>query len=195
MNITIISGSSRDNSQSRKVSEFLAARLNEKDTTTEILDLYQKNLPPYDPDRDVEGVEEMRSTLESSDGYVLVSPEWDGMVNHRIISFLHYVKKTMADKPVLVVGVSSSLRGGKYPVEQMRMMGSKNTHYVVIPEHLVVADVKNVMNSHDLEGDDDDQYIKKRADYAVSVLVEYAKALKNVRDSGVVDYETYPNGM
>lgn len=195
MKIVIIVGSSRAQSQSRKVSEFLQARLQGKDVEADIMDLHELDLPPYDPDNEYKELDVLKDRLQNAEGYVLISPEWDGMVNHRIISLYHYIGQTMADKPVLAVGVSSTFHGGHYPVEQMRMMGPKNKHFVVIPEHLVVMNVKNVMNSHDLEGDESDVFIKKRADYALATLVEYAKALKQVRSSGVIDYDTYPNGM
>lgn len=197
MKITIISGSSRKQSQSIKVANFMKALLENKEVEASVLDLQELNLPPYDPDNtDVDGVDELKKTLEASDGFVLISPEWNGMMNHRIISFFHYIGLSMADKPVMLAGVSSSYHGGHYPVEQMRILGVKNKHFVVIPEHLVIKDVKNVMNSTILDdGNESDVYIKKRAYYALKTLIEYSKALKSVRVSGVVDYDTYPNGM
>ncbi len=196
MKIVLISGSSQAESQTVKVTAFLANRLETKGVEVEIIDLHELNLPPFDPNKKPESViSTMKKSLDSADGFVLASPEWDGMVNHRIISFLHYVGMTMADKPVMAVGVSATYHGGHYPVEQMRMLGPKNKHYIVIPEHLVVMNVNDVMNTHDLEGEENDVFIKKRADYALSTLVEYAKALQHVRSSGVTDYDTYPNGM
>lgn len=196
MKISIISGSSRAKSQSLKVAHFLQSRLVYREITTEVIDLHELNFPPYDPDNNPEDkINQLQDILRTSDGFVLISPEWDGMINHRIISFLHTVGKTMADKPVMAVGVSATYHGGHYPVEQMRMLGPKNNHYVISPEHLVIMNVKDVMNSTDMEGDERDVYIKKRADYALVTLIEYAKALRQVRDSGVRDYDTYPNGM
>lgn len=196
MKISIICGSSRAESQSLKVSKFLEYLLKDQSVDCEIIDLYTLDLPHFDPDNQPkEKVEELRSKLDASDGFIFVSPEWDGMMNHRIVSFIHYIGFTLADKPVMLTGVSATYHGGHYPVEQMRMLGPKNKHYVVIPEHLIVMNANDVMNSHDLEGDEKDQFIKKRAHYATKTLVEYAKALQHVRQSGVTDYDTYPNGM
>ena len=196
MKITIVSGSSRQESQSLKVAHFLKARLELQSCDAGIVDLHALQLPDFDPNDDSpEQIEPVLKTIDESDGFVLISPEWNGMINHRIISFLHYVDKRMADKPVMVVGVSATYHGGHYPVEQIRILGPKNLRYVVIPEHLVIMNVQKVMNTHDLSGEEHDVAIKKRADYALKTLCLYADALVNVRTSGVIDYSTYPNGM
>jgi hypothetical protein len=94
----------------------------------------------------------------------------------------------------MLVGVSSG-RGGVYPISQMRLMGYKNNHYVISPESLIVQDVKNVMNNSNEPENKGDEYIRDRAKYAIKILAEYAKSLKLVRDSGVIDFDTYPNGL
>ncbi len=134
--------------------------------------------------------DKIRETLEESDGYVFVSPEWDGMFSVGIHNMLHYIKKEMADKPVLAVGVSAG-RGGRYPLQQMRVMGYKNKRFVIIPESLFFDHIKENL----IDGVLTDERTTKRTDYALCVLIEYAKALTVVRQSGVTDYRTFSSGL
>lgn len=193
MNITIISGSTRNNSQSRRVSDYLSLRLTKFGIENTVLDLNEKRLPLYDDTE--EGPwqilwNEISSLLSQSDGFVFVSPEWDGMFSVGIHNMFHYVGKEMADKPVLTVGVSSG-RGGRYPLQQMRTMGYKNKRFVIIPENLYFDHIEESL----VDGAFTDSRTADRTDYALKVLVEYAKALLLVRTSGVIDYEKFPNGL
>lgn len=40
-----------------------------------------------------------------------------------------------------------------------------------------------------------DYTIKLRADYALKILIEYAKALQKVRNSGLIDFKNFKNGV
>ena len=192
MIITVISGSTRKDSQSRRVCDYLAGRLAHLGVETAVVDLHEKKLPLYDDAG--EGAwkpvwEEVSGTLEKSDGFVFVSPEWDGMMSVGIHNLFHYADKEMADKPVLPVGVSSG-RGGRYPLQQMRIMGYKNKRFVVIPESLFFDYVEKGL----VDGALTDARATERADYALRVLMEYARALASVRASGTIDYAKFPSG-
>ncbi len=195
MNICIISASMRGNSQSLKVANYLKDRLIRFDMSAWVLDLHKLDLPPYDdgeteaPDKD-----DVLKQLESAEGYVFVSPEWDGMMSHGLISLLHYVKTEMAHKPVMLVGVSSGF-GGAYPLQQMKQLGPKNKHYVITPEALRVMKVKDILNDQDFSENAQDLSVKKRADYALRVLCEYSKALQQVRDSRVFNPGEFGSGV
>ncbi len=193
MKIVIISGSTRDSSNSRRVSNYLSSRLNNIGVVNTILDLYEKQLPIYNATSDgcwKKPWEGMSQTLEKSDGLIFVSPEWDGMFSVGLHNLFHYVKKELADKPVLPVAVSTG-RGGRYPLLQMRMMGYKNKHFVVIPESIFIDQVEKVLVNDVLL----DRRVADRTDYALKVLIEYTKALTTIRKSGVMDYEKFPHGL
>jgi NAD(P)H-dependent FMN reductase len=193
MNITIISASTRKDSQSRQVSNYSSSRLTGLGIENNILDLHEKRLPLYDDSDEnsqasVAG--EIKNLLEKSSGFVFVSPEWDGMFSVGLHNMFHYVDKEMADKPVLLVGVSSG-RGGRYPLQQMRTMGYKNKRFVTISESIYFDHVKkNLVN-----GELIDSKSRERTDYALKVLAEYAKALETVRKSGVIDYAKFRSGL
>ena len=136
----------------------------------------------------------LRGRLTAADAYVFVSPEWNGMMSLSILNMLHYIKHEMSHKPVMLVGVSSG-RGGTHPLDQMRLLGQKNRHYVLSPENLIISGVKDAFNSAGIDEAAADYALTSRADYALRILWQYAGALGQVRASGVIDTERFANGV
>lgn len=194
MNICVISASMRAGSQSRRVSDYLASRLQKQDENAWVLDLFEFDLPNYDDDSEPEERQELRRQLDSADGFAFVSPEWDGMMSYGLINMFLHTEHELAHKPVMLVGVSSG-RGGAYPISQMRQIGPKNKHFVVIPENLRLQEVKNLFLDEDFSDNAPDLSVKQRSDYALKVLVVYAKALRSARDSGEIDTTLFPSGV
>ena len=193
MKITIISGSTRDNSESKLIAEYLSVCLTKNNINSVILDLNEKRLPLYNATESGSWEliwDEISRLLNQSDGFVFVSPEWDGMFSVGLHNMFHYVDKELADKPVLLVGVSSG-RGGQYPLQQMRIMGYKNKRFVVIPESLYYDHIQESLIDNAFVNNQ----VIERTSYALKILIEYAKSLKLVRDSGVINYEKFPNGL
>ena len=165
------------------------------DVASEVVDLHEAKIGLFDNgETEYPDADEIMRKFDDCDGAVFVSPEWNGMMSHGIANLQHFLNKELAHKPVMLVGVSAT-RGGNYPVMQMRIMGYKNNHYVISPEALVVQGVQNMFNSHNPEPGSGDEQLQARAIYALKNLFEYAKALKQVRDSGVVNFEDFKNGV
>lgn len=186
----------RGESQSLKVSEWLAEHLRSLDSEAEVLDLHKFKLPIFDDgETNADNRDDLLQQLDSADAYVFVSPEWNGMMSHGLINMIHHANSTsMAHKPVMLVGVSAG-RGGTYPIAQMLQIGQKNRHYVISPERLIVGGVKDMLNNHDMSDDTNDIAVKERADYALKILLAYAEATQLIRESGVVDHENFANGV
>ena len=202
MKYAINSGSHRLQSQSGKVARFIAARLPALDSSasTYVLDLGQTPLPLWDESiwkgdpKILEVWNPVSAELASSDAAVVIAPEWSGMVPAALKNlFLFASDGSLYHKPGLIVGVSAS-RNGAYPVSELRMSSYKNTHIQYISEHVIVRHVGDVLNE-ELPQAEEDAFLRKRIDYSLSVLAEYAKALKQVRDSGVLNRKEYPYGM
>jgi NAD(P)H-dependent FMN reductase len=204
MHIVLISGSHRQNSQSLRVTQYLAARLPllNNDVTTDIIELTGNPLPLWDESMwQKDGASPLQKQWEpyakrlaAADGFVVTSPEWNGMVPAGLKNFFLYCSpKEVGHKPGMIAGVSSS-RGGAYPVQELRISSYKNSMLCYIPEHLIVREV-NTMLHGEAPANKDDEYIRGRADFALRILLEYAKSLKSVRDSGVTFDKKYANGM
>lgn len=202
MHITIISGSHRPNSQSRRVGNYLATRLTSLNTTTttDIIDLAGNPLPLWDESAWEPGSplsqqwQPYAERLQAAAGVVVISPEWSGMAPAGLKNFFLYAApKDIGHKPALIVGVSAS-RGGAYPVDELRISSYKNTRLLYIPEHLIIRDVATIFATPE-PAHPDDAYLRERADFALTVLLAYSTALTPLRESGVTVNKKFANGM
>jgi NAD(P)H-dependent FMN reductase len=202
MHIVLISGSHRQNSQSRRITQHLMTRVAALDAgiTSDIIDLTGNPLPLWDdvfwkPGSDLQKQwEPYRKRLAAADGLVVVSPEWSGMCPSGLKNFFLYCSaKEVGHKPAMIVGVSSSM-GGTYPVNELRTSSYKNARICYIPDHLIIHNAESIFIGK-TPTSKDDKYLRERADYALRILVEYMKALKSVRDSGVTFDKKYAFGM
>ena len=199
--ISIIAGSHRREPESARVASYVQKTLSELGVErTYYLNLAGNPLPLWD-----EGVWSgdekwdavwgpIASELQDSDGFVVVSPEWSGMVPAALKNFfLLCDTQVLAHKPALIVTVSAGL-GGSYPVAELRMSSYKNTRICYIPEHVIVRHVGRVLKG-DEPANDEDAALRKRISYSSRLLLEYAQAMRSIRDSGVIDYKGFPYGM
>ena len=204
MKISIISGSHRQASQSEKVARFIQGTLESQKLcdSTWLFTLAGNPLPLWDesiwegnPDWQ-RHLGPISQQLASSDGFVVVAPEWHGQVPAGLKNFfLMWSKGEVAHKPALIVTVSSA-DGGAYPVAELRMSSYKNNRICYLPEHVIVRNVERVLNDDPAQNNPDaDGYFRERIRYALGILVEYAKALAQVRASGVTDLSKFKNGM
>ncbi len=204
MKISIISGSHRKNAQTTKVARFIQRTLEEQGLCDEtwLFNLAENPLPLWD-----EGVWEgdpawqkllspIRTQLTESDGFVVVSPEWHGQVPAGLKNFfLLCGKDQVGHKPALISTVSSG-DGGAYPVAELRMSSYKNNRICYIPEQIIVRNVESVLNEDPAQNNlDADGYFRARIQYALGILIEYAKALQQVRSSGATQTDQFQNGM
>lgn len=200
MRIAIISGSNRVNSESIRLANFVKASLNliTIETLVDVVDLQATPLPLFDDaiDDGNQNYLSIRSTLQLADGLVLITPEWNGMASPAIKNLLTtFGNQEFGHKPALLMGVSSG-RGGAFPVAELRLNSFKNNHVCFIPEQIIVRDVNNlILNLSQVEISKTEQFIRSRIDYSLKVLLEYTKALKQVRSSGVIDFAKFGNGM
>jgi len=206
MKFAIISGSHRKDSQSGRVARHMQAEVARlvPGSSTYLLDLGKTPLPMWDESVWAGGELWAREwtpvakELQAAEAFIVIAPEWAGMVPPALKNFLLLCGKAeVGHKPGMIVGVSGA-RNGAYPVAELRMSGTKNSSLVWIPEHLIVRDVQKAFQARNPDGSlpaDDDTYIRARAEYAIKMLAEYAKAFNQVRASGVLDHKTYPFGM
>lgn len=200
MKIALVSGSHRVRSQSGKVARFCSAQLAALGHEGVVIDLGQNPLPFWDEgmwsgeEKIVAAWKPVADVLKSCDAAVIVAAEWGGMVPAALKNFFLFASDgSLYHKPGLIVGVSGS-RNGAYPVAELRMSSYKNTHLQFISEHVIVRNVEKVLNGETAEGEED-AFTRKRLDYGLKVLVEYGKALKTVRDAGVLNRKDFAFGM
>ena len=204
MKISIISGSHRENSQSLKVAKFIQSTL-EDSVACEKQHLFSLSGNPlplwdegvWDGDEDWKQLlTPIKEEMASSDGFVIVTPEWHGQVPAGLKNFfLLMSKRELGHKPALIVSVSSG-DGGAYPVAELRMSSYKNNRLCYIPEHVIVRHVEKVLNEGDSENDArSDPYYRERIRWALGILCEYSRAFSLIRESGATETEKFNSGM
>ena len=128
MKITIISGSHRAEVQSLKVEKFIQKTL-EAGICDEapILSFADNPLPLWDQcvwdgdDKWTNLLTPLREQLSSSDGFVVITPEWHGQVPAGLKNlFLLIIKNELVQKPAWIFAVSSG-DWGSYPFAELRM--------------------------------------------------------------------------
>lgn len=197
LNIVLVAGSGRSNSQSGKVARFLRQRLIQLEQTSEesssLIDLGLAPLPLW-PSEDAGPWSLYSQQLKDADALVIVAPEWNGMACPAIKNFFIYASKAeLAHKPGLLVGVSSGI-GGAYPISELRASSYKNCRLCYLPEHLIVRQVEQRLNMPQAASEDD-QRLRARIDYALDILTKYAIALKPVREAIDMSDAAFANGM
>lgn len=197
LNIALVAGSSRRNSQSAKVAAFLRQRLIELNLTSaeqsSVLDLGERPLPLWPADDNGPWID-YQQQLQAADAVVIIAPEWHGMAGPAVKNFFLYASKAeLAHKPGLLVGVSSGI-GGAYPISELRASGYKNCRLCYLPEHLIVRHVEKVLNGAEAASEDD-QRLRNRIDFALDIFGKYAVALKPVRASIDIDQAAFATGM
>ena len=199
MKISIISASHRTNSQSKKISDFLKTNLLNLDPYTEIfsLDLGETLLPLWSSDKkDGKGVwgetwTSISKNLDSSDGFILVVPEYGGMAAPAAKNiFLLCGNGEFAHKPGLIVSVSSG-NGGAYPIAELRSSSYKNTHIMWIPENIIIRNVEEFNPGQ--HGNNIPEWLDKRIDYVLKLLIAYADNMKPLRK--IINRKDFGNGM
>lgn len=202
MKVLIISGSHRQESQSSRVAAYIAKDLAGIDPTLVIdsLDLAGNPLPLWDETVWQQGSElsaawkPLRDRMRQAQAFVIVTPEWAGMVPPGLKNLLLFAgPQEVGHKPALVVAVSAS-RGGSYPLNELRSSGYKNNRLLIIPEHVLVQDVADVLVATKPVSERD-AWLRKRITFADRLLLEYAKAVGSIRASGLTDDTDFPYGM
>jgi hypothetical protein len=81
-------------------------------------------------------------------------------------------------------------------VAELRMSSYKNNRIYYIPEQIIIRNVESVLNENANQNNTDaDHYFRERIYFSLSILKEYAKALNQVRASGLTYNADYKNGM
>ena len=198
----IVSGSHRQESQSARVAEYVADDLTRIDSTL-VLDSFSLSgnpLPLWDESA-WQGTSSLaalwqpiRDRMRQAHAFVFVTPEWAGMVPPGLKNLLLFASpREVGHKPALLIGVSAT-RGGSYPVSELRTSGYKNNRLLVIPEHVLIQDVADMLVG-DSPSNKQDAWIRKRITFANRLLLEYGKAVESIRASGLTDDADFPYGM
>src|SRR5690606_9950684 len=106
--------------------------------------------------------------LADCDGFVMVTPEWNGMVPAGLKNFFLLIRDEFTHKAGMIVSVTSGI-SGSYPVAELRMSSYKNTRLCYIPDHVIVRNCRTMLHG-DIPADDHDKNLRIRINYSSKVL-------------------------
>lgn len=186
MNLVIISASQRKLSQSAKVAQYIAETATGYKKITHF-ELCQYKLPLWDGSQIGKSAEYsdwplLNEQISQADALIMITPEWGGMASPLLKNVLLMCSsQDTAHKPVLLIGLSSGI-SGVYPIAELRMNAFKNNKLVAIPDHLVIRDVEEVLNSGgESKLSERDAHIRHRIGYSLHTLFHYSEVLNALR--------------
>ncbi|KGJ92530.1 NAD(P)H-dependent oxidoreductase [Colwellia psychrerythraea] len=202
MNLLIISASQRTESQSAKVAEYL---LNNSTQFSKVrhIELCKQRIPLWDGEETSKQNDDsdwlaINSQLQTMDALVLITPEWGGTASPLLKNLLMMADAIdIGHKPVLLISVVNGISGA-YPIAELRMNAFSNNKLVAIPDHLIIRNVEEILNTFDesnlqqgtaLTGRD--KRIRHRIGYSLHTLLHYSQAMKSLRQT--LQTDTYDN--
>jgi hypothetical protein len=84
--------------------------------------------------------------------------------------------------------------GGAYPIAELRISSYKNTKICYIPDHIIIRDVNNVLNTVE-PIDEADKRICARIDKTLDVLLAYTQAYISIKHIDCIKQDAIPYGM
>ncbi|MCR9213561.1 MAG: NAD(P)H-dependent oxidoreductase [Proteobacteria bacterium] len=198
--IGIIIGSIREKAESARMAAEIEKliRAQHSEVVIEMFSLREHDLPLWTEDKWKKESEikslwhPISARLKACDGFVVISPEWAGMVPPHLKNFLLMCDGgELAHKPGQLVSVSAGA-GGAYPIAELRMSGYKNNFICWLPDHVILRQVGDLFTSDTLS--ERDSRTKARIEYSMNFLVEMAQAMKPVWEKHQ-NLKSYKNGM
>ncbi len=202
MNLLIISASQRTQSQSAKVAEYIAETGGQFNEINHI-ELCKQRLPMWDGEQSSkENVASdwltINQKLKNADALILITPEWGGTASPLLKNLLMMADATdIGHKPVLIVSVVNGISGA-YPVAELRMNAFSNNKLVAIPDHLIIRNVEEILNTMNKGSQQKgnvitrrDRSIRHRIGYSLHTLLHYSQAMKSLRET--LQGNTYSN--
>ena len=202
MNLLIVSASQRTESQSAKVAKYLTNNSTQFSKVRHI-ELCKQRLPLWDGEESSKQNDDsdwlaINSQFQTMDALILVTPEWGGTASPLLKNLLMMADATdSGHKPVLLVSVVNGISGA-YPIAELRMNAFSNNKLVAIPDHLIIRNVDEILNTvnESTHRDEDvitrrDNSIRHRIGYSLHTLLHYSQAMKSLRET--LQVSTYDN--
>lgn len=153
MKIALLSASSRPERKSHRAALALEKKLKQKAGIEPILvDLGKYKFPPLEstypghPDKP-EGLDEVQKIFEECDGFIFVSPEYNGGYSGTLKNSIDYFKQEYFRKPIGVCSASAGAMAGVRAAHQMQLLVMALFGFP-IPQMLMVPKVQEVFDEH-----------------------------------------------
>lgn len=160
--ILAFSGSSRRGSYNKRLLDLAVHAGRALDGQISILDLRDLELPIYDGDDRFDGIPDsvltLRRLVAAHDGFLIVSPEYNGSLPPILKNALDWCSRTvpgtMAEAPfrgkvATIMSASPVLQGGACCLDHLRLVLSR-MGMLVLPEELCLSDATSAFSATEL---------------------------------------------
>lgn len=178
LKITVLSGTNRPNSNTRKVATLV--REIYQALGVEVLDLDLQTLPPaiFSPDSYAEkpaGFKPMVEKVLKCNGLVVVTPEYNGSIPGILKYFIDMLPfpDSFEHRPVAFVGLAAGIWGALRPIEQLQQIfGYRNG--LIFPTRVFLPQIGSLLDNH---GKLKDQDMQDRLDSQARDFLEFVTRL------------------
>ena len=183
--ISLIVGTNRPGSNTRKVARHVEAFYSEQNVPLHVLDLAQ--LPPeiFAPAAYAEKPKSFQPFAEAvlrADGLHVVTPEYNGGIPGILKYFIDMLKfpESFERRPVCFTGVAAGNWGALRPVEQLQaIFGYRNAY--LYPERVFLPQIYDLLDDSDRLKDAE---LLERLKAQVNGFTDFVERLKNVKLRG-----------
>lgn len=180
--INIISGSPRNNSVTHRAALLLEKELNKVNyVETSITDVREWNLPPIENvftslDTTPDKYKALFEKMNSSDAFILGSPEYNGGYSPAMKNLLdHFPKSVYQRKAIGIVTASPGAFGGMRAAQQMQQLICA-LFGILSPQMLVIPQIDKKI---DIQGSYTDEMLSKSVQNFISEYLWLATSLKS----------------
>ena len=179
--LTIIVGTNRPGSNSRKIASQIRTLYTELGVPVNTLDLAELPAEIFSPDSYAQkpaSFQPFTDAVLKSDGLIVVTPEYNGGMPGVLKYFIDMLKfpESFEARPVCFVGVAAGIWGALRPVEQLQMIfGYRNAH--LYPGRVFLPLIGNLLD--DAGQIKDPELVKRLRDQA-SGFVSFVEQLNGI---------------
>lgn len=185
MKIAVVYGSVRQSRQGIRVAKYIVNQLNERGIDNTLVDAMDHQLPfldkmykEYKGDAPEE-IENVHQIFDSSDGFILVSGEYNHGLPPAMKNMLDHYQSEYHFKPSGLATYSAGMFGGVRAAMHLRAVTSE----LGMPSVPTTFPVPSVGKNFDEDGNTDNEHIVRGFDRFLKEFIWYAEALKAKRDS------------
>jgi chromate reductase, NAD(P)H dehydrogenase (quinone) len=177
--ITLISGTNRADSNTRKVTTELEGIYRDLKVPTQTLDLINLPAELFTPTAYGEkpaAFAPFSEAVLAADGLVIVTPEYNGSMPGVLKYFIDMLKfpESFEERPVCFVGVAMGMYGALRPIEQLQQVfGYRNAH--IYPTRVFIPGVHKQL---DATGKLTDPELRSRCTQQAEGFVSFVEKLK-----------------
>ena len=185
MVISVLYGSNRTDRQGIKGAKFLVNQLQKRGHKVHLIDAKAADLPfldkmyvEFSPGDAPENMRTISDQLNSSDGFMIVSGEWNHSIPPALKNLLDHFKSEYHYKPSAIATYSAGPFGGVRASVHLRAITGE-LGMPSIPSMFAISKIGSAFNAN---GDDDEGTYTRRSARFLDEFDWYLEAFKNQRD-------------